>query len=354
MRLFAQLGLIGLAAAGSCLAAGTTWNIKVGTSTRNAIVYAPAGMQKPALVIQCHGMNQDAAYQQAQAKWEPIADTGKFVVVFPNGLNKAWDISGTTDVDFVKAIIDTMAKAYGADRDRVYLSGFSMGGMFTYHAMNKLSDRIAAFAPCSGYPMGGTTPASTRPVPILHIHGTADDVVAYSGVEGILSKWRAYDGCPAEKTTVKPYPANKSSSVTTRDQWGPCTKNGKTVEVVLLTNAGKGHWYSMDQASALSSVEIWNFSKRYSLASATSSERRDRQEMSITASYADGRIRIAGVDGIVRIAVRDLAGRLLASRDGVAAAAGSAWIPVGRTLAGVYLLEIEGDHGLRIARFAVP
>ena len=124
-----SLGALALYLAGGAFAATETWKLTVGGVSRNALVYAPSGISKPALVIQLHGMNQDAAYQQSQSKWEPIADTGKFVVIFPNGLNKQWDISGNTDVNFVSALIDSASRRFGADRNRVYLSGFSMGGM---------------------------------------------------------------------------------------------------------------------------------------------------------------------------------------------------------------------------------
>ncbi len=76
-----------------------------------------------------HGSGQSPDYQRAQAKWEQVADTAKFLVVFPGGINNQWDISGTSDINFITAIIDTMHRRYGIDRNRVYLSGFSMGGM---------------------------------------------------------------------------------------------------------------------------------------------------------------------------------------------------------------------------------
>jgi len=354
MRHLALIALLGLGSAGTAAAAGTTWNIKVGSATRNAIVYAPSGMTKPAIIIQCHGMNQDAAYQQAQAKWEPIADTAKFVVVFPNGNNKSWDLGGSSDIDFMKAIIDTVVKKYGADRDRVYLSGFSMGGMFTYTAMNALADKIAAFAPCSGYPLGGQTPASSRPVPILHIHGTADDVVGYSGVEGILSKWRTWNGCPTTKTTIKPYPAGKTGSVSTRDNWGPCTKNGKTVEVSLISNTGKGHWYSMDAASSLSSVEIWNFSKKYSLSGSTGIATSRGTESSLQARFDEGRILLQGAADLRDVKVRDLTGRILARWNAGSDAVENVSLPVGRAARGVYLVEATGSQGPRTLRVVAP
>ena len=147
---------------GTCLLCAWVWgqqanaqeSIKVGDTTRNMITYAPEGLpyNRP-LVISLHGLNQDADYQKGQANWEAVADTAKFVVVYPNGVNKAWDISGDTDIKFLETIIDTMYNRYHIDRNRVYLSGFSMGGMMTYHAMARMSDKIAAFGPVSGIPV---------------------------------------------------------------------------------------------------------------------------------------------------------------------------------------------------------
>ena len=99
----------------------------VDNTTRDYIVYAPKnlGSQRP-LLISCHGMNQDAGYQKGMLQIEAIADTAKFVTVFPNGINRGWDISGDRDLRFVQAIIDEMAAKYDIDRNRVYLSGFSM------------------------------------------------------------------------------------------------------------------------------------------------------------------------------------------------------------------------------------
>lgn len=255
------LALLSVVLQWSVFAQNTT--IKVGSSTRNMIVYAPSGLSNPALIIQMHGMNQDAPYQKNAAKWESIADREKFVVVFPNGNNKSWDISGNTDIDFLKTIIDTMYNRYKIDRNRVYVSGFSMGGMMSYHAANKMADKIAAIAPCSGY-LFNNTAASSRPMPIIHIHGDADDVVRYNGVAGVIEAWRKHNGCPATAITTKPYPANKANSVTTKQYWGPGTDN---CSIVLLTNKGKGHWYSLDAAAGTnSSEEIWAFCKQYSLA----------------------------------------------------------------------------------------
>jgi poly(3-hydroxybutyrate) depolymerase len=141
--------------------------INVNNTNRSYIVYAPKdlGAQRP-LLISCHGMNQDANYQKGMLQIESVADTAKFLTVFPEGINKGWDISGDRDLKFMEALIDEMAEKYDIDRNRVYISGFSMGGMFTYHCMNRMADKFAAFAPISGYPMGGGILQVRAPYPL--------------------------------------------------------------------------------------------------------------------------------------------------------------------------------------------
>ena len=239
---------------------GKAENITVNGTQRNYIVYAPKnlGENRP-LLISCHGMNQDANYQKGMLVIESVADTAKFLTVFPNGIDKSWDISGNRDINFITALIDKMVTQYKIDRNRVYLSGFSMGGMFTYHAMNKIPDKIAAFAPISGYPINGATANSNvRPIPIIHTHGTSDDVVNFGGVQGSLNVWIKHNGCPTSAKVTQRY---RNASHITRRVWGP---GNDGVEVVLMEMAGKGHWISNDNG-VKTGDEIWRFCSRYSL-----------------------------------------------------------------------------------------
>lgn len=233
-----------------------------GGENRTMIVYAPANLgQNRPLLISLHGMNQDAAYQRNQANYEAVADTAKFVVVYPNGINKGWDISGMKDVNFILDIIEEMSNRYQIDKNRVYLSGFSMGGMMTYFAATKIADRIAAFAPVSGYLMGGPNTNSSRPVPIIHTHGTSDDVCTYPSVQSHLDAWVRRNGCNSTPVVEKPKsgPANTNAELIRY-------KNGLDgVEVAHLKLPGKGHWHSNDPVVAMTNVEIWNFVSRYSL-----------------------------------------------------------------------------------------
>jgi poly(hydroxyalkanoate) depolymerase family esterase len=234
--------------------------VTVNGTKRSYIAYVPKNLdENRPLLISCHGMNQDAAYQRNMLQIERVADTAKFVTVFPEGIDRSWDISGDRDINFMKALIDEMVSKYQIDRNRVYLSGFSMGGMFTYHAMNKIPDLIAAFAPISGYPMGGATANSNvRPLPIIHTHGTADDVVSFSGVQGALNVWIKHNGCPTTPKVTKRY---RGANHITRRVWGP---GNDGVEVVLMEMADKGHWISNDNG-VYTGDEIWRFCKQYSL-----------------------------------------------------------------------------------------
>ena len=238
-------------------------SIPVGTSTRDMLVYAPSDIElnRP-LLISLHGLNQDIAYQQNQTHWESVADDNNFVVVYPAGINNAWDLFGTSDIDFILAIIDEIYNRYAIDRDRVYLSGFSMGGMMTYYAANHISDKIAAFAPVSGYLMGGPDTTNSRPIPIIHTHGTNDDVVSPDGVQTCLDAWIAKDKCPETPVITQPYPEDKPGSNGTKYYWGPGTDR---VEIVYLKISGVGHWHSLNNNGVHTSKEIWKFCEKFSL-----------------------------------------------------------------------------------------
>jgi poly(3-hydroxybutyrate) depolymerase len=255
--------------------AAQTWeDVKVGTSTRKTLTYVPKNVEKsPALVISLHGMNQDPEYQQKQTQWNALADTEGFIVTYPLGNNRMWDTSGTGDVKFVEAVMKDMELKHNVDRNRIYLSGFSMGSWLGYHCLETLGDQIAAFGPVSGVDIG-KQPKANRMVPIMHIHGTADDVFKYTGdpyhmaggypsIEEYVKKWAAYEGCDASNPQViRPYPANCTGPKATRTIYNNVNDG---VEVTLIAIDGKGHWHSNDPNGVNSTQELWNFFKFHQL-----------------------------------------------------------------------------------------
>ena len=230
---------------------------KVSVSGRDIHVYAPSDLKaKSPLLISCHGMDQDPNYQQSNTHWETVADTASFVVVYPRGGTgmSTWDISGDKDTKWVEQIIDQMQKDYDIDTKRVYLSGFSMGGMFTYNAMSKIADKIAAFAPTSGTNVMGASKAQ-RPVPIIHPHGTTDDVLQYNQVEGFLKNYRDQFHCPSQAEVQDNYPHQGERA--TMYTWGPCDKG---VYIKHMKLEGRGHMPSKNEVS-----DIWNFVKQWNV-----------------------------------------------------------------------------------------
>ena len=239
--------------------AQTRKTITSGGQKREYLQYAPSGLgSKRPLIISCHGMNQSAQYQWDMLKdAKTLADKEKFVIVLPEGINNGWDISGDRDINLIKDLIAQMKKDFDIDENRVYLSGFSMGGMLTYHAMNKIPDVIAAFAPISGYPMWGFTYTGKRAIPVIHHHGTGDDVCVYSNVQKNIDELVKKNKCSSTPTITKNY---GGYSHITRKEWGGGTDG---VKVVLMELANKGHWISNDGLFTLD--EIWKFCKNYSL-----------------------------------------------------------------------------------------
>src|SRR5674476_798823 len=73
-------------------------SLQVGTATREMIVYAPPTIVKDRpLVISMHGMNQVMADQKNQTQFESVAKDNNFVLVFPNAINKQWQLWGNAD-----------------------------------------------------------------------------------------------------------------------------------------------------------------------------------------------------------------------------------------------------------------
>lgn len=228
---------------------------KVSVSGRDVYVYAPSGLaENSPLLLSLHGANQDPDYQQSNTHWETVADTAGFVVAYPKGGEgySAWDISGDQDTKWISSVIDQLVKDYKLNPKRVYLSGFSMGGMFSYHAISKIADKIAAIAPCSGTNVYGASKAQ-RPMPIFHPHGTKDDVLNYSQVDGFLKNYRDQFKCPSQAEVKENYPNSENSA--TLYSWGPCD-NGVYIKHLKL----EGRMHSPSKADI---SDIWNFVKGY-------------------------------------------------------------------------------------------
>lgn len=244
-------------------------SLEVNGVTRNCPVYVPQNIEKnKPLLIALHGRWGSGMDMANCTHFELLADTARFIVACPDGLvrselgggsNTGWDANGVTDDDvtFFKKIIDYMSEHYDIDRKRVYLCGFSLGGMMTYHCINVASDIFAAFASASGYRLNEYTPVYTckRRVPIMHLHGKNDGFVVYNNLQPLINNWVKAIG--ANPTPV----VEEKEGVYTRRHYLPLDGG---YEFDFYSLDGYGHEYKNTDNFNESNV-IWNFLRRYTL-----------------------------------------------------------------------------------------
>ena len=242
--------------------------IVVNGVTRSYLLHIPKnahGTEKLPLVIAFHGGGGNAGNMARMSGFDEKADRENFLVVYPNGTGRAGGTRLTfnavgccayamrNNVDeaaFISALIDTLIKENGIDKDRVYLTGFSNGAMVTSYLAARLTEKIAAAAPVSGS-IFVDPPKPSGKVAILLIHGTADTAVPYDGgmsgralivpnqsepyrsVKDEALYWAKNSGCgtAADKTT--------KGNLTTETYKG-CSPGGE-VEVISI-EGGEHAW----------------------------------------------------------------------------------------------------------------
>ncbi len=106
-----------------------------------------------------------------------------------NGRSGTWNAGGccgealargVDDVGFIAAVIDDVAKRTAIDPRRIYVTGFSNGGMLTHRVAARAGQRIAAAAVVSGA-LSAMKQHPAPPVPMLIMHGEQDPVVGFDG-----------------------------------------------------------------------------------------------------------------------------------------------------------------------------
>jgi polyhydroxybutyrate depolymerase len=103
--------------------------------------------------------------------------------------------TGVDDMAFLDQVISDAARRFGLDPARVYLTGMSNGSMMAETYAVRRPGQVKAVAGVSG--TLDLDSSTALPVPLLHIHGTADQVVPYDGGPG-RSIATAFTSVPAE------------------------------------------------------------------------------------------------------------------------------------------------------------
>ncbi|WP_250289603.1 alpha/beta hydrolase, partial [Frankia sp. CiP1_Cm_nod1] len=209
----------------------TTLRIIVPTPTAGPDAYERSGRTTPLrltlpavtaarpfpLVIALHSLDNDSTEPQSLWGFEALTGSAGFAVAYPDALNTSWN-AGTCcgrsaaeqvdDVGWLRALISHLEQHYPIDRQRVFLVGFSNGGMIAYRYACEHAGEIAGIAVvAASLQTAGCAPA--KPVTVVAIHGQLDERVPYAGeawsetlgtplrsARESLSPFRASAGCP--------------------------------------------------------------------------------------------------------------------------------------------------------------
>jgi polyhydroxybutyrate depolymerase len=233
---------------------------KIAGHERVVIVHVPSHYVKAkavALVLNLHGSGSTALGQESFSGMDTTSDQHTFIVAYPQGLITSgsgfdWNVpnvplvGGTyapadsaNDVTFLVDLVSVLESSYCINRNEVYATGMSGGGRMASQLGCDASGVFAAVAPVAGLRLPAPCP-TTRSVPVVAFHGTADPIDPYKGhgeaywtysVKVAASLWAGQDACGSDATV-------QSHTGYTLTTYAQCS-DGADVELYSLI--GEGH-----------------------------------------------------------------------------------------------------------------
>jgi polyhydroxybutyrate depolymerase len=208
------------------------------------------------LIVLLHGFGATGGQQDWYLGLSARATQHGFVAVVPEGTKdkvglQFWNATKACcnfaqipvdDVAYVGGLIDESIAKLRADPKRVYLVGHSNGGFMALRLACELSEKITAIASLAG--AADIDPGNcnnARPVSVLQIHGTLDNVIQFNGgailgnpypaAAKTVADWVAHDGCTGAGQPLEPvnFEDLLIGKETQRTRWQPC-KEGTEVE----------------------------------------------------------------------------------------------------------------------------
>lgn len=240
--------------------------------TREYIIYVPENYNVTTafpLLLSFHGLTSNMEFNHSYTNFDELAELENFIVVHPNGISNTWTVSANddTDIDFIVSLLNQLEEDYNIESNRIYSTGMSMGGFFSFSLACRLSDRIAAVASVTGsmYQPAINNCSPVKPMPILQIHGTEDVIVQYSSVAGLLDFWTSHNNTDA-LPIISNIPDSDTGDGSTVERY-EYLNGDNDVEVQHLKITGGGHEWPGFQGNMdiNASEEVWSFVKAFDL-----------------------------------------------------------------------------------------
>lgn len=166
--------------------------INIDNTVRSYEIYIPSELKKieklPLLIV-LHGGDSSGRNMIEYTNYIPIAEKENFIVVFPDSLHGHWndgrkglEFEGIKDINFISNLIDDLIIKYNIDKNRVFVTGASNGGMMSLRLGCELSEKITAIASVTGsLPVDMSACNPIKKIPLLLINGTRDPLVHWEG-----------------------------------------------------------------------------------------------------------------------------------------------------------------------------
>ncbi len=234
-----------------------------------------------AIIFVFHGFGGNNDMIMYYSGFNSISERENFIVVYPQGSSfwgyPHWNVGGWTntssadDIGFVDFLIELISQEYNLNQNRIYATGMSNGGFFSFLLACQLSQKIAAVASVTGS-MTNETYQNCNPskeVPVLQIHGTDDPIVTYNGnssigsigIEPVLSYWKLNNYC-GEPTISELTDSNPNDNFYVHRVLFDEGVNGSIVDHYKVYG-GEHNWFMQDDIN--SSELIWSFFSNYDL-----------------------------------------------------------------------------------------
>jgi polyhydroxybutyrate depolymerase len=205
---FFSLVCLSVTAAGST-GALTRKEWQVDGVKREALVRVPSGGSDRPLpvvfVFHGHGgsMRQASFSQPVHEHWpealvvfmQGLPTAGR--LTDPTGDKNGWQAGpgdqGDRDLYFFDAVLCSLKEEFPVDEKRIYATGHSNGGSFTYLLWARRREVFAAFGPSAAAP--GRDFGRLEPAPVIHIAGEADELVRFAWQNLMIKVLRRTNEC---------------------------------------------------------------------------------------------------------------------------------------------------------------